>query len=103
MLRVISDEDGTLNPAEDPFDGEIRTLGSDLDVNQAMQQIFNDFSKRPSFAKIDTEKYRDVVKIIKGKVGTFYGEINPLFQTVGAFRPHFDSLLPSYTRASVHY
>ena len=68
MLRVISDEDGTLNPAEDPFDGEIRTLGSDLDVNQAMQQIFNDFSKRPSFAKIDTEKYRDVVKIIKGRV-----------------------------------
>lgn len=68
VLRVISDEDGTLNPAEDPFDGEIRTLGSDLDVNQAMQQIFNDFSKRPSFAKIDTEKYRDVVKIIKGKI-----------------------------------
>ena len=68
VLRVISDEDGTLNPAEDPFDGEIRTLGSDLDVNQAMQQIFNDFSNRPSFAKIDTEKYRDVVKIIKGKI-----------------------------------
>ena len=68
MLRVISDEDGTLNPAEDPFDGESRTLGSDLDVNQAMQQIFNDFSNRPSFAKIDTEKYRDVVKIIKGKI-----------------------------------
>ena len=65
MLRVISDESGTqIDPAEDPFDGEIRQL--ELETSHAMDHIFQDVTKRPSFHRINCDKYHDIVKIIKG-------------------------------------
>ena len=68
MLRVISDEtNSTVDPSEDPFDGEIRQLQLNAyESNSAMDHVFQDHSKRPSFARININKYRDIVKIITG-------------------------------------